>query len=408
MTSAEPAARGPLRLGLLATALLVLGAALFGALVPLSTAVVLPARAETARPAAELLPDAPGRIARVLVANGDSVRAGDVLIRLDAGGLTARRASALAEIDALSARLARIAAEARGTAPPDVPGSAAATHEATLLSARITARDTMRAALVARTETLERQRTALAAEDRALAAERTLLRGELARQARLAAQGLALDERRAGLEVALARSDGSAAALHARRADLAATENALRTEQAQLDDRLAEELAEQTAALTPALAAARAALAEIDRQRAALILRAPVSGTIDALSAAPGDLAHPGAALLRIVPNGPVLIAAALPPQQREGLDVGGPVRIRVDASAGPAPTLTGRIRWISPDVQPMAAGAPPAYRIEAHVDQGALAPGQPVTLVAPTGHATALALLLSPITSALARAAPD
>jgi membrane fusion protein, multidrug efflux system len=240
-----------------------------------------------------LAPKVAGYVTVVEVQDNQTVRAGDVLFRIDDRDYCARLAQAVANVDAAQARLTNVDAEIQ------------------LQHALI------RQAEAQRRASLAEMNLATKASDR----RRELIRTNAVSQAQV-------DESEAALSKAEAAVSAAAATLEAQRQRIAV-------------------LASQREAAVAAVAQARAArdLAQIDLDNT--VVRAPVDGVIGNRQVRVGRLVAPGAALLDIVPVRDVWVVANFKETQVEHIRPGQRVRITIDGY--PNQTLQGVVDSFAP-----------------------------------------------------------
>jgi membrane fusion protein (multidrug efflux system) len=224
-----------------------------------------------------LAPKVGGYVTAVQVADNQTVRAGDVLFRIDDRDYRARLAQAEANVEAAQARLASIDAE-------------------TSLQ-----RATIRQATAQRQSGLAELNLARKTSDR----RRELIRSSAVSQAQV-------DESDAALSKAEAAVAAAAATIEAQKQRIAV-------------------LASQREAAVAAVAQAEAArdLAQIDLDNT--VVHAPVDGVIGNRQVRIGRLVAPGASLLDIVPVRDVWVVANFKETQVEHIRPGQRVRIIVD-----------------------------------------------------------------------------
>lgn len=278
---------------------------------------------------AELLhvgPVATGTLARVAVARGQRVEAGQPLFAMDGSAEAHTLQAAAARQDRAHAQLANLRT---GKRPLEL-----AALEQQVLQAE--------AALAASTSALQRQM-------------------------QLVAQGFA----------SAARLDELGAARD---------RDAARVRELQAQEALARQAARQ-AEIEAASADARAALAEAAlagwRQGQAL-RAAPAGGQVFDVVHRPGEVVAAGAPVVSLLPDGALKVLFFVPEPQRPRAVPGALVQVSCD---GCAPAQRARIRWVSPQAEytpPVLYGnearAKLVYRVEAEPLPGAvLHPGQPV-----------------------------
>jgi adhesin transport system membrane fusion protein len=296
-----------------------------------------------------------GRITAILVRPGDRVTAGQLLLRLDPDAAAADLGRSSSMTAALTARIARLEAEARGTAPAfdDALPTGVVAGERALWAARRAelgaagAGDAARRDAAARALAEADSAVRVHAEARAQAAREVAMlvplvdKGiepaiSLARarsalvQAEAAAAGAGAAARRAAALVIEARAAGTAAESRFR----AAAADALTVARA--------ELAGQTAAL-PALQG------RVDRTA----VRSPIAGTVQrVLVATIGGTVAAGAPLVEIVPAGEALVVDAdVRPSDIAFVHPGQPATVRLSAyDASVYGSIKGEVSRISPD----------------------------------------------------------
>jgi HlyD family secretion protein len=221
----------------------------------------------------------PGRIREIFVDEGDFVKAGDVLARMDTTQLEAQRRQAEAQL-----QRAKIGVDTANT-----------------LIVQREAERTAAAAVVT-----QRQ----AEHD---AAERTLERSEQLAASNTISQQ-ALDNDRSA-------ERSSAAAVAAAEAQLAASEAAINAARAQVVD--------AQAAVDSAHAATQSIVAEIDDAT----LRSPRDGRVQYRVAEPGEVLGSGGRVLNLVDLGDVYMTFFLPTAQAGRVAIGAEVRLVLDAA---------------------------------------------------------------------------
>lgn len=221
----------------------------------------------------------PGRIKEILVDEGDFVKAGDVLARLDTAQLEAQRRQA----------------------------------EAQLQRAKI-AIDTANSLITQR----QAERTAAAAVVSQREAELDAAQRRLARSEQLAVNNTISQQI---LDNDRAAERSAAAAVAAAQAQLAASEAAINAAKALVVDAGA------------AVEAARAAIEAIDTEIDDATLRAPRDGRVQYRVAEPGEVVGSGGRVLNLVDLGDVYMTFFLPTAQAGRVAIGTEVRLSLDAA---------------------------------------------------------------------------
>ena len=296
-------------------------------------------------------PEVGGRASEVLAAEGDTVAAGDILVRLDAGLLDAQRGQAEAAVATAKAGVA--AAEA---------AIAAAQANVDLLVAGPSA-----AQLAVARRQVDQAATAYRAARDAYA--------DLSSAARDTAAGRAVKARRDGAKAALATASAQydLVAAGAREEQLATAQAQLATAQAQLDAARAQQ------------ASATAGLAVLDAQLARLTLVAPVAGTVLARTIEPGETVTPGAALLEIGDLDNLTLTVFVPEDRYGQVAVGQPVTVAVDSFPGEpfhgtVSRISDKAEFTPRNVQTVEGRTSTVFAIDLALDPsgGRIKPGMP------------------------------
>jgi len=420
-----PPVRGPVLAGLLAIALAATAGGAWGALAPLDSAALAPGRVvvETHRkPVAHM---EGGIVSAVLARDGDRVRAGQVLLRLDGTRADAARDALVVQRDALLALDARLTAEGEGLPDlriaPDLQARAADPRVAGEIAGQRSILESRRAALAGEVELLNRQATRAEAEIashraqiRSLDAQRALIGEELDGVRALHARGLERKPRLLALERQAVALDAARSELEGRiaQAGQAVAEAQLRIVQRR-EQRLSEIASERRDA--------RTRLAGIDeRLRAAADvarrheLTAPVDGVVMGLTATPGAVVKAGEPVLHVIPVADRLVVAArVMVTDVDDVRVGQAAEMRFSAfSARRVPPVTGKVLSLSADavVDPQTGAS--HYEATVVPDDGTalpdgalLQPGMPAEVVIATGRRTLWDYLSQPVADSFRRA---
>jgi HlyD family secretion protein len=266
-----------------------------------------------------------GRIKAIPVRLGQPVRAGDVVAVLDSQPLVLQRARLQAELQQAVARLA---------AERDLQGAQLQRGELQIVRLS-SAADRARAELQELDRQIERLE-GLLAERLVRATEIEALRR---RQRALAAEVAAHD--------AAAARDREGLGRRARGAD---------EQQRRLEQRLEP--------FRAAVQVHEAALREIDHAIAQMTLRAPVDGTIGAITRRPGEVVLSGAEVLTVITAGPGRVVAFVPERLSRPIAPGAPVRLRRSGLFGGA--VRGRVVELAPLVEEVPVRARPSPTVPA------------------------------------------
>ena len=310
-----------------------------------------------------------GRVARVAVAEGDKVTAGQVLVELEAFNLAERRAEAAALLAAREAERARI----------DVGFRSEEIEQAR-------ARRDQAAARLLRVEHGPRPQETAAARARVDQAQAELLLVEQrwARQHELFEQRVAAqdamdqieNERKAARAVLAARSEDLALLEEgSRREDVAEAKAWLAEAEAALALRVAGNTKEERAAAAAAVDAAAAALAAIDRQLEETVVKSPAAAVVEALELRAGDMVAANAPVLALREPSPLWVRAYVPEAMLR-LKLGARVMVSVDAFPGRRFAATVTFVATEAEFTPRNAQTPEerskqVFRIKATLNEG-------------------------------------
>ena len=242
-------------------------------------------------------PQISGRILKLLIDEGSTVKQGDLIALLDPSELEAQARAAAAMIDSLRSQVS--ATEATSAATQGSTAGSVANAQARLQSAR--------AQLAEAEATLQR------------------VESDSRRTIQLAAQGVASDEERVQAE----------SNLKAQQALTQSLEHQVVAAQADLNMAIANthqaRAAQSTVASTRAqLLNAAAQLKEAEVRLGYTKIYAPVSGTVSLRAARQGEYLNPGQALCTLVDFSDTWVRAAIPETQADHIGLGDSLRIRL------------------------------------------------------------------------------
>src|SRR3954449_8698295 len=369
-----------------------------------------------------------GVIGELRVRDGDHVKAGDVVVRLDDTQTRANLAIITKSLDELAARQARDEAERDGAKkvvfPPEL---LARLHdpevvrvvegERKLFEIRRSAREGQVAQLRERIAQLKEQVQGLADQVGAKKREIELIGQELKGVRELWSKNLIPITRVTALERDAARLEGERGSLVSTIAQTKGkmTETELQILQIDQDLRteVGKDLAEiraKTSELVEKKVAAEDQLKRID-------IRAPQGGMVHQLAVhTVGGVITPGAKpIMLIVPEADALtVEAKIQPQDIDQVRLGQKAVLRFSAfNQRTTPELTGEVSRVSADVSQDAKTGATFYTIRMHVPEAELArlnglrlvPGMPVESFIQTGERTAISYLIKPLQDQIAKA---
>jgi multidrug resistance efflux pump len=282
-----------------------------------------------------------GRVAEVLVAEGQHVSAGQLLLRLEPYDLQQRLAEANAKLAAQQAVLDKLRA---GLRPEEVAQAKARVDRLT--------------ATVAKLISGPRPEEIAAARSRLTLAKAQLERAQRSNdrlQALYARDAASIS--REELDRAVEDFKVAEATQRVREEELQLLERGTREEEkaearAQLDEATqAYDMAvkgyrqEEIVEAEAAVAAARAAVGSVEVQRSELEVKSDVEGLVEALELRPGDLVAPNGPVLSLLDTSRMWVRAYLP-ENRLDIRIGDRFAVTVDSY--PGRTFTGTVTYVS------------------------------------------------------------
>lgn len=417
----EMRSRGALLLGGITLLALLGGFGLWSVSTDISGAIVASGQIEVAQNRQVVQHPDGGVVAEILVAEGDTVASGDILLRLDGTQILSELAIVEGQLLEVQARRARLEAERDGLDQMGMPQTLiarAASHPEAAEQI-----DGQRKLFVARAETLARtldqlerrkaqtyaQISGIDAQSQALATQQRLIAEELADQIALLEKGLTQAARVLNLQREEARLAGQVGELAAARAQAEGRITEIELQMLGLGAQRREDASTQLRDIGSSelqLVQRRRALAE---QVARLDIRAPASGTILGLQVTtPRAVLRPAEPVAYVIPQDrPLIITVRVPTIHINEVSVGQTVKLMFPAfSARTTPELDGQVALVSADALTDPATNAPYYRAEISLAPSeaerlnqTLLPGMPVEAFIQTQSRTPLAYLLKPFT---------
>lgn len=375
-----------------------------------------------------------GVVSALHVAEGDTVRRGQILLQLASGELRATERGVASQVYALIAQRARLIAERdRLRAIPSPPEFADLLGDDLVLAreslriqqlqfgARRSGRSTETGVLGQRVAQLNEQ---IGGYERQIAAnteQQRLIQEELTGMRRLADQGYAPLTRVRALERTAAQLDGEQGSL---RSQIARSREAIgetRLQVSGVSTRMNEDVADQLRQIDVQLNELRPRMDELRAQLARTEVRAPASGEVVGLTIfTPGGVIQPGQTLMEVVPrDASQVIIAQVNPNDVDNLRVGLTTEVQFPGLRERSPpTIHGRVTRISADSFTVEQTGATYYRAEIVVPASelktlgraasSLRPGAPVQVIILLRKRTALAYLLEPLTNNLWRSGSE
>lgn len=370
-----------------------------------------------------------GRIDAVMVAEGDTVNAGDVLVQLDTA--KARNALAFARVQLfdLAAQQGRLRAEYTDAAAlvfaPDLRRWAAADPDmgALLEGQQVLFQATRETWAEQERQTHQRlaqidaQLQGIGAQRVALNRQHDLVSDLLEKQNALLSRGLIPAAVVLETEREVSRLEGELALLVSRRAEaverMAEVKSDLLARQAAARERAVAEARE----MDETMRKYRSEAAMLETEIAQSTLRAPVSGIVHEMRLAiPEAVLRPAEPLLSIVPqNTEKMITAQIQPNDIDKVQVGQPVTLRLAVlDHRITPEITGRIARVSADAIEDDRRGTQHFEVIIRPEAGALAglpagavllPGMPVEVFVETQAQSPMRYLIKPVADYFAHA---
>lgn len=375
-----------------------------------------------------------GVVSDLRVAEGDTVRRGQVLLTLASGEVRAAERGVAGQVFALLAQKARLVAERDrlGFVPTPAefadqsPEDTALAMESLRIQrqqfgARGVGRSTETGVLNQRVAQLNEQIAGFERQIEANQEQQRLIQEELGGMRRLADQGFAPLTRVRALERTAAQLDGELGSLRAQVARSREAIGEARLQTSGVSTKMNEEVADQLRQIDVQLNELRPRLAELRVQIARSEVRAPADGQVVGLTVfTRGGVIQPGQTLMEVVPaDASQVIVAQVNPTDIDNLRIGQATEIRFPGlrERNP-PTVRGEVRRISADSFIIPETGASYYRAEIVApaselaklgkSSGDLRPGAPVEVVILLRKRTALAYLTEPLTRSLWRSGSE
>jgi HlyD family secretion protein len=406
----------------------VIGFGTWAAVAPLESAAIAPGTvvSESSRKTLQHLEG--GIISAILVHDGDSVGAGQTLIRLDDTKARTALAALRGQLSDAEAREARLIAERDGADEISFPAALLANKREALVAGAMAGQqkifDTRRsleaskiAAIHERINQVHEEITGHQAEVDALGRRMVLLQAEMAGVRELVSKGLERKPRLLQLERDLAEMDGkrgdTLAQIARAKQTIAEAEVDILTVQNDRQKEVADELRETQKKRQEFDEQAQAAADVLARTE----VKAPENGVVTDLRVhTPGGVVAPGEALLDLVPQDDRLVVEAqLRPEDIDRVHEGLAAQVRLlPYKQRRTPPIDATVIYVSADRLVDKRTNLPYYTAKLRVDDKELAalgdevkmlPGMPSEAMIKTGEMTVAAYALSPILDSFHRA---
>jgi HlyD family secretion protein len=368
-----------------------------------------------------------GVVGEVLARDGDIVKSGDILVRLDDTVTKASLAIVTKNLDALWARAARLEAEQRGldkmTFPPQLTRRAddpdvknLMASETKLFQVRVNGRTGQKAQLHERITQLNEEIAGLTAQERAKDQEIALVEKELAGVRDLYDKHLVQISRLTTLERDAARLNGERAQYIASRAQAKGKITETELQIIQVDKDMVSEVSKDLRETNDKIGEFVERKVTAEDQLRRTDIRAPQDGMVlQSTVHTVGGVITAGDAIMMIVPQSDDLqVEAKVNPQDIDKLQIGQKTLLRLSAfNQRTTPELNGVVTRVSPDTTTDQRTGTSYYTIRvsmppaevARLGEAKLIPGMPVEAFVQTGDRTLISYLMKPLSDQLMRA---
>jgi HlyD family secretion protein len=368
-----------------------------------------------------------GVVGEVLARDGDIVKAGDVVVRLDDTVTKASLAIVTKNLDGLWARAARLQAEQQGldkivfpatlldrADDPDVKNIIAS--ESKLFEVRTTGRTGQKAQLRERITQLNEEIAGLTAQEKAKDQEIVLVEKELEGVRSLYDQHLVQISRMTTLQRDAARLNGERAQFVASRAQAKGKITETELQIIQVDKDLVSDVSKDLRETNDKIGEFVERKVTAEDQLRRTDIRAPQDGMVlQSTVHTVGGVITAGDAIMMIVPQADALsVEAKVNPQDIDKLQIGQKTLLRLSAfNQRTTPELNGVVTRVSPDVTTDQRTGQSYYTIRvsmppeeiARLGDSKLIPGMPVEAFVQTGDRTLMSYLVKPLRDQLMRA---
>jgi HlyD family secretion protein len=426
-SAARRSMRRHLVAAIVVTSILIIGVGGWGATAVISGAVVASGSLVVDSNVKKVQHLTGGIVGELRVRDGDRVRAGDIVVRLDETVTRANLAIITKGLDELMARKARLESERDGADTLVLPAqllagagdpdrAAAIDSERKLFNLRRTARNGQKAQLQERIAQLQEEIVGLTAQQNSKAKEIALIERELAGVRELWKQNLVQLTRLTALEREAARLDGERGQLIAAAAQAKGKIAETSLQILQIDSDIASDVAKELREVDGKIGEFIERKVAAEDQLKRIDIRAPQDGTVFQLAVhTVGGVITAGDPIMLIVPEADNLsVEVRVNPQDIDRLQLKQKAILRFTAfNVRTTPEIEGTVTRISADTSTDQRTGQSYYtiRIATAADQVErlgdvkLLPGMPVEAFVQTGERTMFSYLMKPLHDQFVRA---
>lgn len=368
-----------------------------------------------------------GIVGEIRVQEGETVKAGEIVLRLDATQTRANLAIVTKRLNELHARLARLEAERDDRAaidfPPDLSMDSAdpdiisaVRSETRLFEFRREARNARKAQLAERIAQYEHEIEGLKAQETAYAGGLTVLRTEIASQESLHDKGVVSVQRLNSLKTQAATYDGERGEKIAYQAQTQGKITETRLQILSIDQDMKTEVGRELREIQGQIGefVERKVAAEDELKRNDIL--APQTGIVHQLAVhTVGGVVNPAETIMLVIPEGDDLaLEVRIAPRDIDQIQPGQRAVLRLSAfNQRTTPELSGRVSRIAADLTVEERTGLSFYVVRIAVPHEemqklgglTLLPGMPAEAMIQTGERTALSYLVKPLADQLNRA---
>ncbi|MEY9105488.1 HlyD family secretion protein [Bradyrhizobium yuanmingense] len=416
-----------LMLGLVIVLVLVVGLGGWASTVLISGALIAPGQIVVESNVKKVQHPTGGVVGEVRARDGDLVKSGDIVVRLDDTVTKANLAIVTKNLDAAQVRAARLQAEQRGldriefpqslierAGDPDVKALLAA--ETKLFEVRVNGRTGQKAQLRERITQLNEEIAGLSAQEKAKDQEIALVLNELTGVRELYEKRLVQISRLTQLERDSARLNGERAQYIAARAQAKGKITETELQIIQIDKDVVSEVSKDLRETNDKIGELIERKVAAEDQLRRVDIRAPQDGMVlQSTVHTIGGVVTAGDTLMLIVPQTDDLqVEAKVNPVDIDKLQIGQKTLLRLSAfNQRTTPELNGVVSRVSPDVTTDQRTGQGYYTIRVSMPPEEIArlgdvkmiPGMPVEAFVQTGDRTMLSYLMKPLHDQLMRA---
>ncbi len=368
-----------------------------------------------------------GVVGEVRVRDGDLVKAGDIVVRLDETVVKASLAIVVKTLNGLWARAARLEAEQRGLDKVQFPASLTdraddpdvrdvMASESKLFEVRVFGRTGQKAQLRERVTQLNEEIAGLVAQEKSKDQEIALVEKELTGVRQLYDQHLVQISRLTTLERDQARLNGERAQYISSRAQAKGKITETELQIIQVDKDMVSEVSKDLRETNDKIGEFVERKVTAEDQLRRIDIRAPQDGMVlQSTVHTVGGVITAGDAIMMIVPQADALsVEAKVNPQDIDKLQIGQKTLLRLSAfNQRTTPELNGVVTRVSADVTTDQRTGQSYYTIRvsmppeevARLGDNKIIPGMPVEAFVQTGDRTMFSYLMKPLSDQFMRA---